>query len=113
MSTVNEIGIYQLENLVMQRVPFTLFDMTQTHDLPELFKHLNPYYLNFLKQQIVKITPTELLMNEKFQSLPKDSPMVLLCDLGAESQKMAQELETKEYQNVFYVNGGAKSITVS
>jgi len=52
-------------------------------------------------------------MNEKFQSLPKDSPMVLLCDLGAESQKMAQELETKEYQNVFYVNGGAKSITVS
>lgn len=112
MEAINQIGIYQIENLVLQRVPFTLFDLTSDSKLIAPFEHLNPYYLNFLKAQIVKTTPGEFKTNEKFMTLSKDAPIVVVCESGVESLKIAQALEAEGYINVFYVTGGVASLNV-
>lgn len=110
MEAINQIGIYQIENLVLQRVPFTLLDLTKNSNLIGPFEHLNPYYLNFLKAQILKTTTVDYKTTEKFQSLPKEAPIVVICDTGNESLKISHELEAEGYINVFYVTGGFASL---
>ncbi len=110
MQAINQIGIYQLENLIMQRVPFTLLDLTSGKNLITPFEHLNPYYLNFFKAQILTSNETDYKLTEKFQVLAKDAPVIVICDTGKESFKIANELESAGYINVFYVLGGADSL---
>lgn len=110
MEAINQIGIYQIENLILQRVPFTLMDLTQESDLITPFEHLNPYYLNFLKTQILKTTTHDYQSNEKFQSLSKEAPIVIICDSGKDSIKVSQELQADGYINVFYVSGGFRGL---
>lgn len=109
METINQIGTYQLENLVLQRVPFTLLDLTKNANLVAPFEHLNPYYFNFFKTQILTSTAADYKSTEKFQSLSKDAPVIVICDTGKESQAIASELELAGYINVFYVQDGANS----
>ncbi|MBL7545725.1 MAG: rhodanese-like domain-containing protein [Bdellovibrionaceae bacterium] len=104
MEPTNQIGIYQLENLILQRVNFTLVDMTQQFQLIEMFGHLNPYYLNFLKSQISKLQPAE------YKSLAKESPIIAICDTGKDSLALITELETDGFINAFYVLGGAQNL---
>lgn len=111
MEAINQIGIYQIENLVLQRVPFTLLDLTKDSNLVTPFEHLNPYYLNFLKAQILKTSPAEYKSTGKFQALTKEAPIVVICDSGNESLKISHELEAEGYINVFYVTGGFASLT--
>jgi hypothetical protein len=110
VEATNQIGIYQIENLILQRVPFTLLDLTKETNLIGPFEHLNPYYLNFFKNLILKTTETAYKSTEKFQSLPKDAPVVIVCDSGDESKKIASELESAGYINTFYVDGSAKTL---
>lgn len=102
MNPINEIGFYQLENLVLQRVPFVLFDLTKDSQFMDSFSHLNSYYLNFLKNVIVKSTPSEFEKTEKFQSLAKEDPIVVISDDKETSKFIALRLESENYINVFY-----------
>jgi rhodanese-related sulfurtransferase len=112
VEATNQIGIYQIENLILQRVPFTLLDLTAKGNVIAPFEHLNTYYLNFFKNLILKTTETEYKSAEKFQALAKEAPIVIVCDSGKESMKLVSELEAEGYINVFYVNGGAASLKV-
>lgn len=113
MEPANQIGFYQLENLIMQRVNFTLVDLTQNTDLLSLFGHLNPYYLNFFKNLIHKTTPTGYKNLPILGSLTKESPIIFICDTGAESKNIADELEAEKYINSFYIKDGAKNLRPS
>ena len=110
MEATNQVGIYQIENLILQRVPFTFLDLTNTGDVIAQFKHLNPYYLNFFKNLILKTTAAEYKSTEKFQLLSKVAPVVIVCDSGDDSKKIANELESIGYINAFYIEGGAKTL---
>ena len=110
MEAINQIGHYQLENLVMQRVNFTLIDLTLECDILEQFKHLSPYYHSFLKSQIHKATLSDFRANPLFSGLAKESPIVFVCDHGIDSKKIADNLEKENYINVFYLAGGSTSI---
>lgn len=110
MESINQIGFYQLENLVLQRVGFTLLDLTKEHDIVRYFTHMNPYYLNFLKAQIQKSTANEYKSHPVVSSLAKESPIVVVCDTGADSRRIAHDLETEKYINVFYVPDGVAGL---
>ncbi len=107
MEPINQIGFYQLENLVMQRVSFTLLDLTTSLDITTNFTHMNPYYLNFMKAQIQKSTINNYRSNPVLLSLAKDAPIIIVCDSAEDSIKLANDLEKEHYINVFYVNGVA------
>ena len=94
----------------MQRVNFTLVDMTQKSNLVEIFGHLNPYYLNFLKAQIFKTELASFKTSEKFSTLMKESPIVVVDDMGDDSLRLVNELEAAGFLNVFYVLGGAQNL---
>lgn len=113
MESINQIGVYQLENLVLQRVNFTLMDLTKEIDIVENFKHLNSYYLNFLKNMIQKSTAEDYLNNSVFSGLTKDAPIVFVCDSGKDSMLIANKLENEKYLNVFYLSGGARGLASS
>lgn len=110
MEAINQIGYYQLENLVMQRVNFTLMDLTKDYDILEQFKHLSPYYHNFLKAQIHKSDFGAFRTHEVFAGLTKESPIIFICDKGQESKKIADQLEKEKFINVFYLAGGAEDL---
>lgn len=113
MESINQMGYYQLENLVLQRVNFTLMDLTTENNIVEKFKHLTPYYLNFLKAQIQKVTTENYKMNPIFMGLAKESPIVLICDNGVESKRIAALLESEKYINAFYLTDGAASLNAT
>lgn len=113
MESINQIGFYQLENLVLQRVNFTLMDLTKEISIVDHFKHLNSYYLNFLKTMIQKVDVNDYINNPVFCSLAKEAPIVFICDTGKDSMLIANKLENEKYLNVFFLSGGAQSLTSS
>lgn len=75
-----------------------------------MFTHLNPYYLNFLKAQIFKCEATTFKTSDKFPTLVKESPIVIVCDDGQESAKLVKELENDGFINAYQVLGGAQNL---
>ena len=84
--------------------------MTQKSNLLEIFGHLNSYYLNFLKTQIYKTDLSSFKSSEKYSTLAKESPIVIVDDTGTDSLKLATDLESDGFMNAFYVLGGAQNL---
>jgi rhodanese-related sulfurtransferase len=89
---MNKIGFYQFDNLVRNRIPFFLINLGQD---------LSHWYESIFKQHLL------VLMNEK---IPKDFPIVLLCQNGKESQKTYEGLIRKGYTNVYLIDGGIQQM---
>lgn len=108
---LNEISFYQLENLIMQRVPFKFLNFSDEQKLLSAFAHLNPYYMRFLKDQLYSVTTEEKALEFiSSQSFPLDMPMVLLCEDGESSKSLAQKLEQTGFKNVYVIAAGLKQL---
>lgn len=84
--------------------------MTQKSNLVDIFGHLNSYYLNFLKSQIYKTDMASFKTSEKYTTLIKESPIVVVDDTGTDALKLVTELESAGFLNAFYVLGGAQNL---
>jgi rhodanese-related sulfurtransferase len=100
---VMTLGRYQLENLADQRVPFLLIDMAAaggpgtTEDLARL------------APRAVRLTALEIpdYLRSSGSAFSPDLPIVLLCEDGKRSMKLAQKLAREgDYKNVYVVEGG-------
>ncbi len=108
---LNEISFYQLENLIMQRVPFKFLNFSDEQKLLSAFAHLNSYYMRFLKDQLFSITTEENALELiSSQSFPLDMPMVLLCEEGTSSTSLAQKLEQNGFKNVYVIAAGLRQL---
>ena len=95
-----EIGLFQIENLINNPMPFRLIDLRQKpvfNDEP---------YLERILGKAEKITGKELLKSASGLSSPELLPVVIFCDDGKESKKVAARLEKLGWSNVFYLEGG-------
>lgn len=115
MSQLNEITFYQLENLILQKVPFKFIDLHSTNEassneIHEAFKHLNPYYLRFFKEQFVEMTSQNTLEEINLLKLSLETPFILLCKDGQHSSKKASELEAFGYKNIYVLTGGLQQL---
>lgn len=110
---LNEISFYQLENLILQRVPFHFINFANEETLLSCFQHINPYFQKFLKDQLYTVTEIEKaqdLIKEKPFSI--DTPIVLICENGETSQTLAEQLEQKGYKNVYVISSGLKQLVL-
>lgn len=108
---INEISFYQLENLILQRVPFHFINIANEEALLSCFIHINPYFQKFLKDQLRTVASLEKaqeLIKENQFSI--DTPLVLICENGEISKKLAEELEQKAFKNVYVIAGGLKQL---
>ncbi|MCB0370506.1 MAG: rhodanese-like domain-containing protein [Bdellovibrionales bacterium] len=110
MDQLNEIGIYQLENLIIQRVPFKFINLLADQKILSKLSHLNSYYTNFFKEQFLETSLSEPISTIKTLNLPKDTPFIILCQDGTDSKNLGISLEKEGYQNIYILAGGFDKI---
>lgn len=114
MSLLNKISFYQLENLILQKVPFKFVELFQNSSSDtfakgstlDAFKHLNPYYQRFFKDQFLAADLDQLVNGSSDGSLAFESPIILICQDGLSSNQFALALEKVGYKNIYLIEGG-------
>lgn len=96
-----EIGSFQFENLIRNRIPFVLLNMAEPLD--GLFPSFHQSHLNGLT---VATSPDGALACVRERKLPAEQAIVLLCGDGQDSGRVRPRLLEAGYTNVFVVSGG-------
>jgi len=96
MEDYGSIQSFQLDNLIQNQVPFSLFYLPQTKNAREA---ISSSVQNLLKLS-QSITEKDLLTRS-----PGDLPVVLICEDGRLSKNLSLKL-LKKWTNVFYLEGG-------
>lgn len=97
----NKVGYYQLNNLIENRVPFIFFNYGTD---------VSPWYTSIQKLHVeawqVLLTENETQQELDNRKIPKDFAILLLCQDGKQSARIAGDLEKKGYTNVYLIDGG-------
>ncbi len=96
------IGRFQLENLLSAGVKFLFIDLRsedeRTSGAHALFSKAMPMAVDELKANLSQ------------NQVPLDAPILLLDQNGLNSDRVAQELESLSFKNVYVIRGGAAQI---
>jgi rhodanese-related sulfurtransferase len=100
-----EIGLFQLENLLQTRSPCVFLDLRKDStrepsnlQLAAILRHATPSAASAVEGLLVRLAK------------PKEFPILLVCEDGATSSKVAQTLESKGFVNVYPVSGGVQGL---
>ena len=110
-SDQNIIGKFQVINLLSQRVQFEIFCV---EPLPADIKQKltqDPAFTSLLAQMQIFEGSEQLL--EEFKSTParqKDAPVMLLCNTGKKSAKLAAKIAKLGYKNLYILNTGLQEL---
>lgn len=96
--SATEIGLFQLENLILSRTPFVFLNLSEIEESSGDVR-LDSYLKN--AEQV-----HEDRVGEHLSSLDKQSPVVLLCENGERSEALALILEKQGFRNVYVIQGG-------
>lgn len=99
-----EIGLFQLENLVLTRTQFGLLDLRQVPAVTSV----RP--IDMILKAAVAVTPAQVVNYIQTQKWIKEYPVVLLCESGQVSSQIARQLEATGYSNIYVVAGGAEGL---
>lgn len=97
---MNQIGYFQLSNLMRNKVPFAFFSLdfnvpsSQDEILKPIIQIAHP------------LTSTEIHGKITQMDLKKDHPIVLICPDGQISSSIAQNLTETGFLNVYFIKGG-------
>ena len=104
----NEIGFFQFDNLVRNRIGFVLLLIDVS--IENVYTGLEKDHIK--KSTIELTTPNSAqainLMAEK--NINQQDAVIILCKDGAASAKMAEELEEQGFINVYYITGGLAAL---
>ena len=99
-----EIGLVQLENLILTRAQFLFLDLRTTVNSP----------LSLSIQEMLRTAiPLKAELVEAYletAKIAKEFPVVLLCEHGWESRLCAQRLEASGHSNIYVVSGGTEAL---
>ncbi len=98
---INKIGFYQFDNLVQGRIPFMFLNLS--HDVSNWY---NSIYKLHIETYQVCLKEADIEQELKTRQIPLDFAILVLCDDGQKSEKIAQNLHKKGYTNVYMINGG-------
>jgi rhodanese-related sulfurtransferase len=94
-----EIGLFQLENLVLTPARYCVVDLRAERGStrPEVDRLLH---------KARHLTAEELLAQVKDGQIPSQLPVILVCQDGRLSKDIARRLESVGHQQVYVVAGG-------
>lgn len=99
-----EIGLFQLENLFYTHTRFCFLDLRVKTE-PSTHSALE----NILaRSEKVAANRVESYLSDA--KIPKEAPIVLICENGRQSAAVTQKLETVGYANVYVVEGGVEAL---
>ena len=94
----NEISEYQLNNLIQQQVPFVFFSMVEGE--------IEGDWQKIFSQSVPVREFVEIMQHIQTKGLDMQYPLVLCCQDGKTSKKIAKKLESEGFINVYVVAGG-------
>lgn len=104
----NQLSIFQFHHLLRGKVPFALvhtgLNFEKIFSGAEL-RHIETYQL-IVEKEATPETIAELLARKK---VPKQYPVLLVCEDGVWSEKMTTQLQSG-YQNCFFLEGGWRQL---
>lgn len=103
--SLQEIGGFQFENLIRNRIPFVLLSIKA--DISNLFP---AYHQSHLDRQTHQTDSTNALKTVQEISAPAEQAIVLVSPDGHQCEKVANQLEAAGYTNVFWVRGGVAAL---
>lgn len=95
-----EIGLFQLENLMISRSPFVFLDLRETRE-----ENLPPEIQRCL-QNAHPVAADEAESYLKSQQISPDRPILLMDEEGERARQTARSLEAAGYSNVYIVAEG-------
>ena len=102
---MNKIGFYQFDNLIQNRIPFLLINLGQ--DISSWYESIFKQHLETAQRRIDSLEVDALLKTEK---IPKEFPILLLCQNGKISGKMTDSLIKQGFSNVYQIDGGIQQM---
>ncbi len=98
-----EIGLFQLENLILTRSQFVFFDLRSNPGDPHA-------QLTTVYKSAERLKPEAVDDSLRSKNVPTSAPVVLLCENGKASREVADRLEKAGYQNVYVVKRGEEGL---
>lgn len=102
---VNEIGYFQFENLIKNRIPFLLLNLGV--DFTNFFQGLDQKHLESVEIQTTKDTVIEDILK---RDLNRNHAVVLVCEKGLDSGPLVAAIENLGFMNVYSICGGFKRL---
>lgn len=101
------IGYFQFDNLIRNRIPFLL--LRTDIDVESAFGVMEKLHLRNYSLILNPLDYVEAEAALKERQARKEDPIVVLCDNGRESLRLAQKLTEQGHLNVYYILGGWQS----
>lgn len=101
----NSLNYFQLDNLIRTRTSFIF--LTINVDLAPWYGPLERMHLQNFE---VKTTEQSALNDLNERKVPKDFAVVVLCETGDISKKIAPALEAEGYKNIYYIGEGYQGL---
>ncbi len=98
-----EIGLFQLENILMSPARYLFFDLREVKDS-------SSEAVNRLLARATTLNSSDVITWLKGNKVDESLPVVLICNEGALSAKLKVQLERSGYQNVYTVEGGVAGL---
>ena len=96
------IELFQLDNLIDNRVPFLFFALLkQTPD------STSAKVEQYMKHALIA---SEAEIKKQLKTKNKDVPVILICEDGKHSGTLSTQLQKKGFTNVFFIEGGLPSL---
>jgi rhodanese-related sulfurtransferase len=110
MRNVTLIGEYQLKNVLKHPLNFHFFDLRSESErnlqaAPKSFEKS----LQLSSAQVLKCLQEGLVNARKIE---KSEPIILICQDGQESLKLAAQVDQIGYINIFVIEGGFNSMEI-
>lgn len=93
---------FQLENILSQHLRFEFFDLRR----PSQAKLSQD--IESLLNSAQRLTPAAVI--EKLQDQERELPIVLICERGRTSRRVARRLTQLGFNNLVIVNGGVRGL---
>jgi rhodanese-related sulfurtransferase len=105
-SILNEIGFFQFDNLIRNRIPFVILNLGV--ELKGLYKI--PLYQNHMENLSISATKATAVAELEKKNLPKHEAVLVVCPTGVDSSQVVDDLEKAGYTNVFFIKNGFESL---
>lgn len=97
-----EIGWFQIENLMINQMTFVLFDLRKQ---PEVRNEPKAFWA-----RAQNVAPHDVVTQAKSKLESPDQPLLLLCNDGQVSSRVAADLVKEGFHNLFVIEGGYQKL---
>ena len=105
------VNDFQLENLINNHVPFLLFYVSVLQDSTnEMLNNLSQDSILKNCVQKMQVVADMSQLRKKLKNIPANQPVVLICQDGVKSSRLAYQLRKKNFVNMFFVEGGMEKL---